>query len=400
MRTPTPPACLPPKKQQPRNPPHDRKNASIRHNRHEHSVPLFWPFAAALEFGEEGLRQFRDNLKFLETAEAVAVPPPPKWATPNRILIDLDKMRLRDFSPSTHRNAATPVLIDAPYAGHSATIADYAPGQSLVETLQVNGLYRVLVMDWKKATQEKKDFDIDKYLVEINVVVDDLGGKVHLVGLCQGGWMSAMYAARFLGKVRSLVLAGSPIDTFAGDGPLKKLVHGLPPGFYEELIAAGDGLMRGQMMLAGWKGMHPEQQYFQKYLDLYQHIEDKNYLARTQAFESWYENPIDLPGTYYLQAIRQLFRENRLAKGKFVGLGEVLSLRKVDCQVYLLAGEEDDITPKEQVFAAEHLLGTPAAQIVKTLAPGGHIGLFMGSRTLAEHWPGVAKWIQGMSGKT
>ena len=28
----------------------------------EHSVPWFWPFAAAIEFGEEGMRLFQDNL--------------------------------------------------------------------------------------------------------------------------------------------------------------------------------------------------------------------------------------------------------------------------------------------------------------------------------------------------
>jgi poly(3-hydroxybutyrate) depolymerase len=36
-----------------------------------------------------------------------------------------------------------------------------------------------------------------EYLAEINVLVDDLGGRMNLIGLCQGDWMSAMYAARF-----------------------------------------------------------------------------------------------------------------------------------------------------------------------------------------------------------
>ena len=31
----------------------------------EHSVPWFWPYAAAIELGDEGLRLFRDNLKFV-----------------------------------------------------------------------------------------------------------------------------------------------------------------------------------------------------------------------------------------------------------------------------------------------------------------------------------------------
>lgn len=36
-----------------------------------------------------------------------------------------------------------------------------------------------------------------------------------------------------------------------------------------------------------------------------------------ETFESWYENPIDLSGRWYLQAIVQLFKENRLTNGTF-----------------------------------------------------------------------------------
>lgn len=362
-------------------------------NRHEHTVPYFWPLSAVMELGEQGMRKFQDNLHFLAEVQEITSPHVAEWATANRIALDLDTMRLRDFTPPGSSADTLPLLIDAPFAGHSATIADFAHGQSLVETMLAGGHTRVFVTDWKSATSSMRFFDIDKYLAEINVVVDELGGLVNLVGLCQGGWMSAMYAARFPDKVNSLVLAGSPIDTHAGDGPLKKISEELPLNFYQELLTAGGGLMRGQIMLTGWKDMHPEQQYFGKYLDLYEHIEDKNYIKRTEAFERWYENPINLPGTYYIQAIEQLFKENRLAEGKFIGLGRSLSLRDIHCPSYLLAGENDDITPKEQVFEAERLLGTPKDMIVKTLAPGGHIGLFMGTKTLREYWPPIAAWI-------
>ena len=364
--------------------------------RHEHSSPFFWPLAAGVELEQEGLQLFRDNLKFLHEQEIDAAPEPPAWATPNRVRLDLDTMKLREFSPDAGRQAdGIPVIIDAPYAGHSATIADYAKGQSLVETLATAGIAHLLVTDWKPATEQMKEFDIDKYLAELNVAIDDLGGAAILVGLCQGGWMSAMYAARFPAKVRALVLAGSPIDTHAGNGPLKRMVHDLPPSFYEEMVAAGGGLMRGQTMLAGWKNMHPGEQYLGKFIDLYDHVEDPKYLKRTETFERWYENPIDLPGRYYLQAINLLFRENRLAHGAFTALGRRVTLRDVTCPLYLLAGEADDITTKEQVFAATKLVGTAPAQIAQALVPGGHIGLFMGSRTLTESWPPIAAWLLG-----
>jgi poly(3-hydroxybutyrate) depolymerase len=364
---------------------------------YEHSVPWFWPFAAVIEMQEEGLRIFLDNLRYAVETETIEAPPLPDWATSNRVLLDLDTMYLRDFSGTSDSIDAIPVLIDAPYAGHSAIIADYAKGQSLVETLRASGLKRVLVTDWKPATEEMRDFDIDKYLADIDVAVDRLGGRVSLIGLCQGGWMSAMYACRFPEKVCSLVLAGAPIDTDAGDGPIKKIAHELPLSFYRDMVAAGGGRMLGQFMLAGWKNMHPDEQYFGKFIDLYEHIEDKCYIERTERFERWYENPLDLPGRYYLQAIQLLFKENRFAKGEFVGLGRKLSLKDVKVPVYLLAGEADDITTKEQVFDAERLLGTPADKIEKKLVPGGHIGLFMGSHALKEVWPNIAQWIAANS---
>jgi polyhydroxyalkanoate depolymerase len=355
------------------------------------SVPLFWPMTAAMQLAEEGAELYAKNLKFLAEEEKIAHGLKPKLATGNRVMLDLRTMVFRDYS--TPGVKGVPTIVDAPYAGHTATIADYYKGQSLIETLLTNGLGRVFLTDWKSATEDMKDLEIDQYLAEINVCVDDLGGRVSLIGLCQGGWMSAMYAARFPQKVASLVLAGSPIDTDAGDGPIKRMAHETPASFYEELVAAGGGLMRGQFMLEGWKNMHPEEHYIKQHIDLYEHIDDPAYLEKEEIFESWYENPIDLPGRWYLQAIVQLFKENRLAKGSFIGLGRRLDLKDITCPVYLLAGEADDITTKEQVFDAVKYLGTPANRIEKKLVPGGHIGLFMGSRTLKDAWPEIARWI-------
>src|SRR6266403_1489478 len=323
----------------------DMEAASPVTSTREHSVPLFWPLAAAYAMGQAELELFRKNLKFVIEAQKVDHGLKPRFATPNTVLLELHTLALRAFGSADSSAPAT--LILAPYAGHSATIADYHEGQSLVQTLLEAGHSRVLVTDWKSASLQMKDYDIDNYLAELNVCIDDLGGRVNLVGLCQGGWMAAMVAARYPDRVQALVLAGAPNDT----------------------------------------------QYVDKYVRLYEHIDDPDYVSKTEAFSAWYENTIDLPGRWYLQAINELFKENRLATGRFVGLGQRLSLHDIRCPLYLLAGESDDITPKEQVFAAEQLVGTPREAIEKAMAPGGHIGLFMGSRTLRTNWPQIGKWM-------
>jgi poly(3-hydroxyalkanoate) synthetase len=354
------------------------------------SVPAFLPMAMAAALIQEGAGLYAKNLKFVEEEIKIHDELRPQLATPNLVRLDLRTMVLRDYGKPDDR---IPTLVDPPHAGHTAMIADYHDGQSLVQTLLANGVGHVALTDWKPATEDMKDLEIDNYLADAVVAIDDLGGRVNLVGLCQGGWASAMIAARFPDKVNSLVLAGAPIDTDAGNGPIKRMVQELPTSFYEELVALGAGLMKGKFMLQGWKNMHPQQHYFQAHIDLYEHIDDPAYLAKEEAFESWYENPMDLPGRWYLQAITQLFKENRLGKGEFVGLGRKLNLRNITCPVYLLAGAADDITTPEQVLFAAKYLGTPKDRITQKIVPGGHIGLFMGARNLKENWPPIARWI-------
>jgi poly(3-hydroxyalkanoate) synthetase len=353
------------------------------------SVPAFWPVAMAAILAEKGMELYARNVKFLEEEIRIHGELKPQLATPNRVRLDLRTMLLREYG----RPDGLPTLVDAPHAGHTAVIADYRKGQSLIETLCANGLHHVLLTDWKPATDDMKDLEIDNYLAEIVVAIDDVGGRVNLIGLCQGGWLAAMVAARFPEKVNSLVLAGAPIDTDAGNGPIKRMVHATPMSFYEELVSLGGGLMRGSMMLQGWKNMHPREHYFREHIDLYEHVDDPAYIAKKEAFESWYENPIDLPGRWYLQVIRQLFKENQLAKGRFIGLGRRLDLRTITCPVYLLAGAADDITTPEQVLGATDYLGTPKNRIIRETVPGGHIGLFMGARALKENWPAIARWV-------
>jgi poly(3-hydroxyalkanoate) synthetase len=68
-------------------------------------------------------------------------------------------------------------------------------------------------------------------------------------------------------------------------------------------------------------------------------------------------------------------------------------LHNITCPVYLLAGAGDDITTPEQVLNAAKCVGTQADRIVSRTVPGGHVGLFMGARTLQEFWPQIARWV-------
>ena len=173
----------------------------------------------------------------------------PMWTTPNKIELELNTVRLRTFATAPE---GVPTLLCAPFALHGAAIADLAPGHSLVAALREAGLARLFVTDWRSAQPDMRDLGIDNYLADLNVLVDHLGGHVDLIGLCQGGWMALLYAARFPAKVGKLVLAGAPIDIAAGTSGLSAVAESSPIAVFRELVKIGDGRMLGPSMLRFW----------------------------------------------------------------------------------------------------------------------------------------------------
>jgi poly(3-hydroxyalkanoate) synthetase len=315
---------------------------------------------------------------------------PLTWATPNEVALQLPSMRLRAFS----RGSATqpPVLICAPYALHGALIADFAAGHSLVGVLLEGGVNRVYVTDWCSATPNMRHLSIDNYLADLNVAVDEIGAPVDLVGLCQGGWLSLVYAARFPGKVRRLVLAGAPVDV-STPSELSKMVATLPQPAFEQMVRQGGGIVSGEHMLRVWTVPFSRQDVEAV---LQRELGDGSDEARTllERFKCWDRATLDLPGTYYLEVTERVFRQNLIAKGQFVALGRRIDLAEVRVPVFLLAGEEDIVVPRDQAFATARLVGTRPEWLERACEPCGHLSLFMGRKVLSQSWWRIARWLQ------
>lgn len=311
------------------------------------------------------------------------------WVTPNRICLELGTMRLRDFSQSEDGSAT---LICAPYALHRATIADFAPQHSLVETLLGNGITRLLVTDWRSATPDMQHLSIDNYLADLNVVVDELGPPVDLIGLCQGGWLALTYAARFPQKVKCLVLAGAPVDIAAAHSRLATIVNATPMSVFEDLVRIGGGRVLGQRMLHLWGAM-PNTDDEKLILQIDGELEPALRQALLRRFREWYAQTVDLPGNYYLQVVSWIYRENRLAEGTFLALGHRIDLAAINHPLFLLAGRDDDLAAVDQVFATARRVSTPARDIERIVAPCRHHSLFLGAKTLKQAWPRIARWL-------
>jgi pimeloyl-ACP methyl ester carboxylesterase len=86
----------------------------------------------------------------------------------------------------------------------------------------------------------------------LNVAVDELGGRAALVGLCQGGWLASIYAARFPQKVAALVVAGAPIDLAAAPSQIVENVAATPAFWLHGYLSAFGGLAPGEHRRMQW----------------------------------------------------------------------------------------------------------------------------------------------------
>lgn len=320
----------------------------------------------------------------------------PTWTSPNGIVFEAPVARLRDFSVAGASPALIPTLVLPPQAGHSSCIVDYSPDQSQMRTIVESGLERALSLDWIGATRETAGASIEDYLDVIDRAVDHCGGKVNLIGDCQGGWLATIYAALFPERINTLTLAGAPIDFHAGEPIIHEVLSHLAPAgdlrFYEALVAADGGVLKGEHMLAGFIMIQPADE-ISRQLELYQHLDDPAYIARYREFEDWFKHTQDIPGAFYLWIVRHLFRDNALISGALEIGGRRVSLATLDMPLNLLAGATDHITPPDQVFAIAELASTPQELIRRDVTQGGHLGLFMGHEALRNHWPPLLRAV-------
>lgn len=315
---------------------------------------------------------------------------PSSLATLKRIRLELPTMLLieRDVEARTR---ATPALIVAPFAIHEASIADFAEGHSLARVLIDGGSESVALTYWKSATPEMRDYGIDAYLSDLNIAVDDLGGRASLVGLCQGGWLAAAYAARFPRKVAKLLLAGAPVDAAAAELPITKTLASVSTASIAQALALSGGRVLGSLSHA----LSPNDllQGFTAEAAL-QGATDPALIAR---FNAWNARAVDLPGAYFLQTAEWIFRENRLARGTFPALGRVSPLSGITAPIFVLASADDEIVSLPQATAVKALC--PRANVEIRIEPGRHLSLFMGRRTLATAWLQIARWLSQGDGR-
>jgi poly(3-hydroxybutyrate) depolymerase len=354
----------------------------------------YWRGVARRGVTPAGVAQ--DGLRWLEATTRRGKP---SWSLPHEVVLETPVARLRDFTQGS-RADVVPTLVLPPQAGHDSCIVDYAPTQSQVGEIRGAGLERVLSLDWKGAGADNKDVTIEDYVHALDRAVAYAGGRVNLVGDCQGGWLAALWAALRPDAVNTLTIAGAPIDFHAGDGAIAKWVEACTPhgsmAFYEALVASGHGVLPGRHMLNGFILIGPQNEVSRQ-VGLLSQLHDERAVERYRQFEDWFKHTQDIPGAFYLWIVEKLFRDNLLLSGRLEVAGRRVDLRAIDCPLFLLAGSRDHITPPEQVWALEGATSTPRDEVERRLCGAGHLGLFMGREALREQWGPMMREVAARS---
>jgi polyhydroxyalkanoate depolymerase len=140
------------------------------------------------------------------------------------------------------------------------------------------------------------------------------------------------------------------------------------------------------------------QRHLQAHIDLFEHLADGD-TAKAEAIKTFYDEyfaVLDLPAEFYLETVRMVFQEARLAEGKLDWRGKRVDPGAIKrTALFTVEGERDDICAVGQTLAAHELCtGIRPYKKRHHLQPGaGHYGVFSGRKWQSQIYPLVRNLI-------
>ena len=299
------------------------------------------------------------------------------------------------------KRVATPVLVAYAMVGRW-TILDLQEDRSFLRNLAEAGL-DVYVVDWGHPTRADRFDDLgDMVNLYLDSFVDAICDRedipaVNLLGICQGGVLCLCYAALHPEKVRNLVTCVTPVD-FHADRRDEKLDRGfmnvwtrnLDPGDIDLLVDAL-GNVPGEVGGAMFSLMTPFRSLAKYNLTLMEVGQDRAKLMNFLRMEKWLADRPDHTAEAARQWLKDLYQENRLARGELVLGGRKVDLKKVTMPVLNIYSQTDHIIPAPASVALRDRVSTE--DYTEAPVMGGHIGIFVG-RSQGKLREQIAGWLE------
>ena len=222
-------------------------------------------------------------------------------------------------------------------------------------------------------------------------------GRPVAIGNCQAGWALLMAAAIRPEVFGPLMVAGSPVSTWAGvpgKAPMRYL-GGLLGGSWLTAMTGdlGAGKFDGAWLVSNFESGNPANTYWTKQYEVWADVDRA--ADRYLGFEKWWGGHVTLNAAEMQFIVDQLFIGNRLATGELTFAdGTRVDLRNIASPIIVFCSEGDDITPPAQALSwVSDLykdlddLRTHGQTIVYSVHGSiGHLGIFVsGGVARKEH---------------
>lgn len=297
-----------------------------------------------------------------------------------------------------------PILLVPPLAADPLNF-DLLPNRSLVRFLLAKG-FKVYLVDFGSPQARHADYNLADYAARM--LPDALAAlrshhgdrEVSLLGYCMGGLFALVYQGWAVDPdVRNIVTIASPIDSRAV-GMAGWLVEAMeiPTRLIRRLTPFRiDKISAQRLMLPGWaasamfKLTNPKG-VVQGYADLLMNLWDREYLVENRTVAKWFNDMHAYPGGIVKDMLVRVGLDNALSKGK-IELGEtaVSDFGAINCPYLAIAGKTDQIVTLDSARKVMDVV--PSADKQFAQAPGGHAGVFAGSKAPRTTWTIAADWL-------
>jgi polyhydroxyalkanoate synthase len=334
---------------------------------------------------------------------------PPEFSvgtTPSEIIYTEDKMKLIHYIPTVEKLHPVPIFIVYALVNRYY-ILDLQPDKSVIKKLLSEG-FDVYVIDWGYPSGVDRYLTLDDYVNGyINNAVDKIRersrlDKITLLGVCQGGTFSVMYAALHPEKVKNLVTLVAPVD-FDTD---KGILHIWAKSLDVDKIVDYYGIVPGDFLNAGFLLTDPFRLMIDKYVDLFDRIEcepndtacsirNEETIKNFLRMEKWIFDSPDQAGETFRQFMKDCYLNNLLIKNEMKLDGKKINLKNINMPLLNVMAEFDHLVPND---ASKPLTEAVSSSDKETLVfPTGHIGIFVGSKSQKEVCPRIAEWLKPRS---
>ncbi len=317
------------------------------------------------------------------------------------------------YMPVQRKQHAVPLVL-VPPLGVSTETFDLMPQRSLVRYMAANG-FRSYLVDWGRPKKEHAHLNLKDYActmlgTALEKVREHSGSKdISLMGWCMGGLFCLLHQGQALDPtIRNIVTVASPIDLESGRGVIAG-VAGAANGLNgaAQLVSNYTNLRLqaldpSRLALPPWattlvfKLTDPVGSVT-TYWDLMTRLSDRDFVKSYSTTSDYLNNMLLYPGGVIKDMAVKVVGDNQLAKGRVEVGDQVAYLDRIQSSLLSFAGETDILVPAEIAEKIVHIVATKDKDF--RVAPGGHMGVIIGSKAQDAVWAESVEWLAARSGK-